>query len=412
MAQGKRTIPLSKATGWVKDPTSGSVTEMPDGTVARQLTVDEARAQMLEAAEVAKTTRLGERVPSFIEQERKRAGRGTGGNTPVIQTQDFVEEALVAAAPVTAAAQRAPAVGSVEVAQPARVAAAPVAPVVAALPAVVEEEVRDRIETKDFVGEIYRDGAEWVAEITYKNGAGDERFSASSIRELNKKLLEGKGHATLKVRAEVRRRKLGNQLDTFESALIPVINSVHNLSTEQFFALPSSVQDSIVASIQVPEIQAFMQEYPEFYNVDSNWVEINQWLVKTNSPATRRNVALAFQDLTEDSILTVRPTVKVVPQATAPVVTAPVAVVPAATVDSVVESSAPAAAPVAAPRKRGSSGLVPGQSSAAPATVAAAASEEGAESQELSREQLRNLDLKAHRRLAIPSLGRPSGVRR
>ena len=135
----------------------------------------------------------------------------------------------------------------------------------------IDEDQGDTIETRDFTGHIYRDGADWVAEITYKNGAGDERFTAPSIRELNKKLLEGKGHATIKVRAEVRRRKLGNQLDTFESAVVPVINKVHNVTMEQFFALPVSVQDSIVASIQIPEVNAFMQEYPEFYNVESNW---------------------------------------------------------------------------------------------------------------------------------------------
>lgn len=386
MAIGKHTIPDSKPTGFLKAPAG---------------TVEDARKAMIDSAEAAKTTQMGERVPSFIEQERKKAPNafsGQGGNTPV--RQDFVEEAVIAA-------------------QPARVAATPEPVSVSVPPAVVdpatvviEEEQRDLIETRDFTGEIYRDGADWVAEITYKNGAGDERFTAPSIRELNKKLLEGKGHATIKVRAEVRRRKLGNQLDTFESAVVPVINKVHNLTTEQFFALPASVQDSIVASIQIPEVTAFMQEYPEFYNVESNWDAINQWLQKTNSPATRRNVALAFQDLTEDGLLTARPVVKAVPQVIAPVVTTQAPAVATTVEDSAVVTAAPAAAPATAVRKRGSSGLVPGQSSAAPATVSATTSEEGTTPQELSREQLKGMDVKALRRLAIPSLNRSSDPRR
>ena len=58
MAIGKHTIPDTKPTGFLKAPAG---------------TVEDARKAMIEAAEVAKTTRTGERVPSFIEQERKKS---------------------------------------------------------------------------------------------------------------------------------------------------------------------------------------------------------------------------------------------------------------------------------------------------------------------------------------------------
>lgn len=409
MATGKKTIPQGRnlPPGWLKNPTQLAPTS-----------VEEARQDMLDAKETFVSKSGRQITPSFkdveggYEAQRKASdaaaaaealarheaevtpSRGQGGNTPVKQEEPIVSHVAV---PV---AER----------KPADLREGPVVVTRQYVPIDPEEvgEQRERVETADFVGEIYRDGNEWVAELIYKNGAGNERFTAPNLKQLTKKMLEGKGHATMKVRAEVRRRKLGTQLDTFENTLIPAIQQLHNLTPEQFYALPQSVQTSIVASIQVPEVNAFMQEYPEFYNVQSNWDEINRWLLKENAPATRRNVGMAFTDLAEDGILAMKPSVQPVPQP--PISIGAAAEVPVTAAVPVVVDSTPAA--TAAPRKRGQSGIIPGQSSAAPVTVPAAVPEEGNEPRQLSRKELLQLDPKEHRRLAIPSLSRPSGIQR
>lgn len=389
MAQGRRTIPFSKPTGFVQAPAGPSV--------------EDARKAMLESAEAAKTYRLGEKVPQFIEEERAKAeriaGRGQGGNTPVKQ-EPVIEDVLeTPPAPKTAAADRAPAVGTVEPIpdQPVIADSAIPEPVrVEAQPQPKEEDERERIETNEYIAEIYRDGRDWVGEITYKNGAGEERFTAPTIRELNRKLLEGKANATLKVRAEVRRRKFGYQLDTWDY-FFDKLKQAHGITVDQFNALPEQSRELIKDTVQAVESEAFLADFPEFHRTPKNWVSLADWLNNEKAPVTQKNLGKAYYDLSENDLLEKPIVAKKVPQATIPAAVISAPVVSKTAEDSVVVAAA-SAAPQAPPvRKRGSSGIIPGQSSA----VTSATVTEEDKPREPSREELRTMDIKEDRKSVV-----------
>lgn len=400
--------------------------------------VEEARAAMLANREAATTTGGGTKVPAFIKEA---ATRGQGGNTPAdrpetsheaflasaknkisnlrvppgrrinleamrdhgMLTQDEVD-ALMADANKTAPVESVAAAPTKveDFLEPEEVIAAPPEPLVEPVAPPVrvaadEGQVR-KVENAAFTASIFRDGKEWVAEIVYKNGAGTERFTANSKDDLMAKVLEGKGHGTVKVREVVKENKrrllYGEENDTWDY-FFDKVKETYGLTAEQYLALPEAVKQLNQDNIQAVEIIAFQNAWPEYYGTVRNFEKIGKYLnnKKPESwPLTYRNLELAYKDLSADDELELRPVpaakIDVAPQAT-PVSASPVA-------PKVEDSTSPAPAPavVVAPvtRKRGTTGLVPGSSSAS--NDAPKRTEDGTQQREPSEKELRTMPIK------------------
>ena len=139
---------------------------------------------------------------------------------------------------------------------------------------------------------------------------------------------------------------------------------------------------------------------------------------KHGIPFTAHNLQIAYEDLLAQGVLDIRPNEivaeeiepEVVQSASTTSVTAPVVTAPVvhSTVEPAAETTAPA--PATPVRKRGSTGLIPGSSSAVP-SAPVVTEETGNKQRELSEKELRTMDIKDLRRTAIPSLNRPSSRR-
>ena len=282
-------------------------------------------------------------------------------------------------------------------------------PPVVVPPAVVAPPKVERIETAQFVGEIKQEGGKWVAEIRYKTGAGTERFIENSRNELMLALLAGKGHATLRVNKAVRREKLGwSELD--HQYPLP-----ENTTVEKFEKLPDEQQDAMIWTIASQQIILFHDKHPEFYKTPNNAKAVNDFLVEHKLPITLRNLEYAFEDLTESDLLDKRPEVapaREIPTPSLALETAPVRV------DSAPAPAAPAPAPAAVPaaavpavivRKRGTTGLQPGQSSS---PTEPGSQEDGGNSREPSEAELRKLPLSELKRIADKDRRTRAGTQR
>lgn len=331
------------------------------------LSVEEARKRMLEAGE----------APKGVARETRK------------------NNAVGAVPPAPPAADASPVVPAV--AEPAPIAA-PVAPAatVEVVPAPAERGTggssaspetvdtrAERIETDRFIGEIKQERGEWAATITFKNGAGTEKFSARTKNELLMKLVEGKANATLRVRAAVRREKLGTaQYD--QNYVLP-----DGVTEADFKAMSESAQNAFIQNLQVAAGTLFVRQHPEYYITEKNADLLWEFLIARNLPLTLRNMDLAYEDLSDDGLLETRPQepVTVSVQAVSAPAPAPRAEDSAPVVAPT--HAAPAAAPIAAPavtvRTRGSSGLQPGQSSVSNTGL----EEQPAASQEPSAAELR-----------------------
>lgn len=243
-------------------------------------------------------------------------------------------------------------------------------------------------ENAKFKASIFQEDGEWVAEIVYKNGAGTERFSAPSRRELDLKVLEGKGHATLRVREAIRREKYGVELDT-------VYTIPDDVTQEEFDAMAPSAQRLVLDAVAKGHADEFKELHPEYYPTAGNSDRIQKFLKNQQNGATKglpftlRNLEFAFAELSEqDPQWEFRPEPKIV----APSVPLPAPLAE----DSAVAPPAPApASTVAAPeapavvvRKRGTTGLQPGQSSAGNSELDST-QEDGNKSREPSVAELR-----------------------
>ena len=253
----------------------------------------------------------------------------------------------------------------------------------------------EREETKDFVATIRQEGGQWIGELVYKNGAGSERFVAPTKNSLTMKMLIGKGHASVKVRKVIREQKLGVELDqayTFEG-----------ITQEQFDAMPDAARQQLIDKQAMEAALAFKAEHPEYLSIDENWDKIRRFLDKKRLPYTYVNLEYAYDDLTSDEMLQVRETAPtVVADALSPEDSGSVATVTA--------QSAPAAVATAAPapqlRKRGTTGLQPGFSSAGFSELEL--TEDGNKSRELSAAELKALPLSEHKKLYRASLKQPN----
>jgi hypothetical protein len=428
--------------------------------------VEEARAAMLAAKEPVRTIRG---VPSFIK--KATPDRGEGGNTPVesipaaapivVRTPQteapeptnngLIRDARTVHALKYNAYQKMRSAGlrtgeSVDLVQLVRdgILTKDEAEVLLGAPITIEEELEETTEPEvavipsatpvehervaavppepeievfedpNFTIRRFRDGKLWVGEITYKNGAGTERFTGASKDELMTALLRGKANATLKVREtsekykkQVREAALGKNPDTWDY-FFDILHETHGLTVEQYNALPETSREAVIDSLRTVEATKFLNEYPEYYPTEANFKAMGEFLNKEKWPLTYRNLQLAYFHLSEMGLLETKPVEQVVaPAAPEPAAPAPVvSVQPAATpvedstaaATPAVSPSATAPAPAAAPaRKRGTTGLIPGSSSAAPT---APRTEDRNRPQEPSEKELRTMPMADLKRIA------------
>lgn len=261
-----------------------------------------------------------------------------------------------------------------------------------------------KFENAKFSGEIRQEDGQWVAELIYKNGAGTERFEAPSRLELDRKLLEGKGNATLRVRESIRREKYGTDLD--KNYTLP-----DNLKQEVFDALPKEGKDLIVDAIAANQALILVNTHPEYYITENNSDRIQRFLAHKKLPFTARNMEFAYEELAEsDPEFDARPRKEIVSVSSlVPTVPATASVVEDSTPTTAASASVPTAAVPAAPapavRKRGTTGLQPGYSSS-PNSELETVQEDGSKSRELSAAELRKLplsELKARSRASLKS---------
>lgn len=263
---------------------------------------------------------------------------------------------------------------------------------------VANEPETERTENSKFILEIFRDSGEWVGRITYKNGAGTEEFRADTRRSLDMKLLEGKAHATLKVREVLRR-------DTFHDDLDKVYD-IPGYSQEAFDALTPEAQGLVIDSLSAKAALEFLNDTPQFYGTDTNRGMILSFLHKRNLPVTVKNLSYAFEELADD--LEQRPQPKVSVEVKKSAEPSASAVVADSTPIPVVTAPASAAVPTPAPtpvvRTRGSFGLKPGYTSSAPELEEP---EEGNKPTEPSEIELRNMPLEQLQKLARKGYKQP-----
>lgn len=334
----------------------------------RGISVEDARKAMLSAGE----------APSGIAREKaKNASAG------------FVAEEELPPPPVAAAPVVAPDLEDMlplDDELPAPVAPKP-ADNAASAPAVDPPKPKiERFENDQFLGEIRQENGKWVAELQYKNGAGTEKWTRATKNELMIALLEGKGNATLRVRAAKRRETLGVELD--KSLSLP-----EDITAEEFGKMSEKEQNRTLSNITRQNILDFAQEHPEYIRSDRNTDNMTKFMTKNSLPYTVKNLSHAYEMLLEDNELDVhKPARTEAP--TQPSLAAPAT-------PKVVEDSAPAPAPASAPaaaappepgvvvRKRGSSGLQPGQSSVPSGD--SVRPEDGSKGKDLSEAELRRL---------------------
>ena len=357
-----------------------------------QLSVDEARAAMVAAGEAPGSTK----IKLANDARRKTFTDAQAAGLPLAEARRLAAEAaenVVAAGVVTAPAATSPAPAqqrpTPEAArrfvQPAQTTPAPA-------------ERAERIETKKFVGVIKQEGGLWVAEITYKSGAGTARFTATTKNQLMLKLLEGKANGTLKVRDVTRAAKLGEP--EFDHAY-----SFVGIPQAEYDAMSDAAKSALVDAEAAKATIQFKEDYPEFLPTALNSQKITGFLDARRAVFTYSNLVKAFEALTATEELELRPEneLPTVLEDSAPAGdSAAVAVTqPAVSTAPAVSASEPQV------RKRGTTGIMPGFSSAGEDTELET-SEEGDEQRQPSRAELMTLSLDEHRKLYKKTLKQPN----
>jgi hypothetical protein len=390
---------------------------LPFGENKHQPSVEEARAAMIAAGEAPKGSpneakKAGTRVAAPVATEIPVTGfqvkiKYSNGQTEEFAVADKItmerelrrRQTQIAARGLTAEVEYKPLGEETEEEQ--EVGPEPVAAVEPAPVPVVEntrgeggstrtEAQSERVENNKFILEIKQEDGQWVGEITFKNGAGTERFEAPTRKALDMKLLEGKANATLRVREVVRREKLGVDLD--QNYEIP------GYTQETYDALSEAARQLVIDAIAAKAALTFRETQAAFYGTADNSAKLQKFLFKKNLPITVRNLQYAFEELTESEELELRPEPKVSVSVSAPTVQPSTGDSVAAAVPAAVPAPAatPAPAPAPAVRKRGSMGLKPGLSSVSTDIEA----EESNKPKEPSEQELRTMPLDQLRTLA------------
>lgn len=240
----------------------------------------------------------------------------------------------------------------------------------------------ERINNRLFTGEVKQVNGLWVAEITYKNGAGRESFKHKTKNGLMLAVLEGKANATVKVRQVVREQKLGSayaQYYTFS-----------DVTQQEFDAMPPGAQSALIDAEAGKASLRFKETVQEFYPTGENTDTLLAFLDKKRAVITYDNLVRAFEELTSAGLLDQRPEDETDETDTS-----------IDAEDSADDSNAapalviaPAPAPVTPPRKRGTTGLAPGFSTGNAEALTLEENEESAEPREPSRAELNALSMK------------------
>ena len=328
MAQPNQ-IPKSRPTGWLRNPGGP--------------TVEEAKADLLAAAEPVTTTRGGTKVPTFVQRE---ATRGQGGNSPTVayspaeiaDADESLRSGSQSSLPATPA--------------PARVAVQPAAPAAEPEPQRGKWEPishREVLDEPQFTIETYKDNRDkkWYGTITYKldangNQPGGERYIADSQAELTLKIIKGKAHSTLKIRSLTQSHKLGSKPD-LSDYFATELHNTHNLTPAEFNALPPKTRIAITDTMYAAEAMLFKDQHPE-YNLGTLDGSKNLQMViahvrKQGWPITHRNLEIGWNDLEAAKTIQVVEPSPALTHSTTPIV------------------------PAQPQRKRGCTSLVPGASS-------------------------------------------------
>ena len=206
------------------------------------------------------------------------------------------------------------------------------------------------------------------------------------------------------MREAIRREKYGVELDQ-------EYNLPDYMTQEAFNALPAEAQQGMLDTIAANAGNAFKDLHPEYYPTPGNSERVQKFLNRQpNStggrglPYTVQNLEFAFAELSEqDPEWEFRP----VPKFVAPSVLASAPATedsvpaPAVSVAPVSTEAAPAA-PAVVVRKRGTTGLQPGFSSAANTELET--TEEGSTPREPSVAELRSMPLSELKKLQQKSL--------
>ena len=249
----------------------------------------------------------------------------------------------------------------------------------------------------------YKDGKDWILEIVSKQGHGTQRFLATSKDDLIQKLGVAQSNATKKISDQKGEIEFGDRPDTWDS-VFKFMNDELHISAEDYGNMPQSVKNMTIANIQAEQVREFQNEYPHNYYTENNFSQLSKYLEKREIPMTFHNIRLAWNKLSDDDMLDVRPEEEL--QETPVAASTPVSVQPVAPVAA---NSAPAAVPTAAPasaapaaaanapvaRKRGTTGIMPGTSASTLEVT-----EESTKPRILSEKELREMDLKALGRIA------------
>ena len=248
----------------------------------------------------------------------------------------------------------------------------------------------------------------WVEEYQFKDpetGAPigpPQRFEAPTQKELIKKLIAAHENASVALYKTRKAVKLGQMLEpdpdepirTFEPKQLSaddrlkitkmlsnpetVVEGYKLLSEATYGATPEIVRESLqerevqkrVESIQAA-ISQFKAETPDYVESPANGETLKKYMEKKNLRYTAKNLKIAFEDLVNDGLLTVRAKA---PQAAVPATpAAPAAVAPAVTPEIPAQPTTPAPAipsePTEVRPKQSSSGLGRDNSSATPGTT-------------------------------------------
>lgn len=406
--------------------------------------VEEARQAMLSAREPATTMRHGTKIPTFVEEEATKRNiqsviattsnvsrlileaknilakyplpAGKRYNLNAMRDQGLITQAHIDALLSEGKPQAEPSqelINSItepEIPEtpivPERTPAMPVVPVVVVEPEAIKPIESEPTKTvlednKKYILSYGKEGKEWVVEMAFKNGAGTERWTASTREDLIKQIAKAKANASHKIHEQEENIKdlvLGDVPDNWDW-FIEELKDSHGLTIEQFNALPEASKNTIRDTIEFAEAQRFMNSFKEYYPCPENDQHLSQYLASRKLSSSFRNLSLAYKALRRQDILKQQPEE---PVRSAPVVSVPVVVpqqvsapesanshptVVAEPVETVPTVAAPAT-PAPTVRKRVSTGIVPGSSSAAP-VVAAERTEEGIAPQEPSVKELR-----------------------
>lgn len=246
----------------------------------------------------------------------------------------------------------------------------------------------------------------WTREYQPKDENGlpvgpPQKFEADTQQELIDKLAAAHENASVSLYKAKKANKLGTMLEpdkdepmqTFEERPLTAeerikVNKLLNdtntqadamkILLEAQFGAPVESVRQVLREAEIAKrveriresISDFRKAHPEYVESESNRDTMTKYLDKHNMPYTKKNLEIAFEDLMQDNLLTVRaPQAAVLPSAPVTPVAAAPAVEPTIPAQPTQDPAIPVT-PTEVRPKQSSSGLGRGDSSAPPSSAA------------------------------------------